>query len=243
MNREKKVKIFKIILMALVIAIFIGVIIYLIPVMKNLSTTEGQLAFKERVSSSGIWGMAALFGLQFAQIFLIILPGEPIEILAGMCYGGIGGLIFITVSAAIITTMIVFLVRKLGRKFVYDFCSEERIKKIENSKLFKNTKKIELIMIILFMVPGTPKDLLVYIAALLPIKPLRFILISTFARFPSVISSTFAGSNLVAGNWKSIIIIYLVTFLLVGLAIFIFNKFDKSKTTSETLKTIQKGIK
>ena len=243
MNREKKVKIFKIILMALVIAIFIGVIIYLIPVMKNLSTTEGQLAFKERVSSSGIWGMAALFGLQFAQIFLIILPGEPIEILAGMCYGGIGGLIFITVSAAIITTMIVFLVRKLGRKFVYDFCSEEKIKKIENSKLFKNTKKIELIMIILFMIPGTPKDLLVYIAALLPIKPLRFILISTFARFPSVISSTFAGSNLVAGNWKSIIIIYLVTFLLVGLAIFIFNKFDKSKTTSETLKTIQKGIK
>ena len=243
MNREKKVKIFKIILMALVVAIFIGVIIYLIPVIKNLSTTEGQLAFKERVSSSGIWGMAALFGLQFAQIFLIILPGEPIEILAGMCYGGIGGLIFITVSAAIITTMIVFLVRKLGRKFVYDFCSEEKIKKIENSKLFKNTKKIELIMIILFMVSGTPKDLLVYIAALLPIKPLRFILISTFARFPSVISSTFAGSNLVAGNWKSIIIIYLVTFLLVGLAIFIFNKFDKSKTTSETLKTIQKGIK
>lgn len=243
MNREKKVKIFKIILMALVVAIFIGVIIYLIPVIKNLSTTEGQLAFKERVSSSGIWGMAALFGLQFAQIFLIVIPGEPIEILAGMCYGGIGGLIFITISAAIITTMIVFLVRKLGRKFVYDFCSEEKIKKIENSKLFKNTKKIELIMIILFMVPGTPKDLLVYIAALLPIKPLRFILISTFARFPSVISSTFAGSNLVAGNWKSIIIIYLVTFLLVGLVIFIFNKFDKSKTTSETLKTIQKGIK
>lgn len=243
MNREKKVKIFKIILMALAVAIFIGVIIYLIPVIKNLSTTEGQLAFKERVSSSGIWGMTALFGLQFAQIFLIVIPGEPIEILAGMCYGGIGGLIFITISAAIITTMIVFLVRKLGRKFVYDFCSEEKIKKIENSKLFKNTKKIELIMIILFMVPGTPKDLLVYIAALLPIKPLRFILISTFARFPSVISSTFAGSNLVAGNWKSIIIIYLVTFLLVGLAIFIFNKFDKSKTTSETLKTIQKGIK
>ena len=120
--------------------------------------------------------MAALFGLQFAQIFLIVIPGEPIEILAGMCYGGIGGLIFITISAAIITTMIVFLVRKLGRKFVYDFCSEEKIKKIENSKLFKNTKKIELIMIILFMVPGTPKDLLVYIAALLPIKPLRFIL-------------------------------------------------------------------
>ena len=240
---SKRVKAFKYVLMVVVILVIIGLIVYLFPVVKNLSTLEGQIEFKNQVSNMGILGYLALFGLQFAQIFLIILPGEPIEILAGMCYGGIGGLIFITISAAIITTMIVFLVRKLGRKFVYDFCSEEKIKKIENSKLFKNTKKIELIMIILFMVPGTPKDLLVYIAALLPIKPLRFILISTFARFPSVISSTFAGSNLVAGNWKSIIIIYLVTFLLVGLAIFIFNKFDKSKTTSETLKTIQKGIK
>ena len=243
MSRKNKVKIFKIILMIMVIAIFIGVIIYLIPVIKNLSTTEGQLAFKERVSNSGIWGIAALFGLQFAQIFLIVIPGEPIEILAGMCYGGIGGLIFITVSAAIITAIIFFLVRKLGRKFVYDFCSEEKIKKIENSKLFKNSKKIELIMIILFMVPGTPKDLLVYIAALLPIKPIRFILISSLARIPSVISSTFVGSNLLKGNWQSVIIIYAITFVIVGVIVFLFSKFDKSKTTSETLKTIQKGIK
>lgn len=110
--------------------------------------------------------------------------------LAGMCYGGLGGLIFVTASAFIISSIIFFMVRKLGKKFVYDFCDEEKVMKIENSKIFKNPKKIEWIMIILFLIPGTPKDLLVYIAALLPIKPLRFILISTFARFPSVISST-----------------------------------------------------
>src|SRR5699024_11005198 len=101
------------------------------------------------------------------------------------------------------TTTIVFLaVRKFGRRFVYSFCSKEKIDKIENSKLFKNPKKIEFIMLILFLIPGTPKDLIVYIAGLLPLKPIRFILISTFARIPSVISSTFAGSNLVAGNWQ-----------------------------------------
>ena len=61
-------------------------------------------------------------------------------------------------------------VRKFGRKFVYSFCSEERIKKIENSKLFKNPKKIEWIMLILFLIPGTPKDLLVYILSLIHIS-------------------------------------------------------------------------
>ena len=148
-----------------------------------------------------------------------------------MCYGGLGGLIFVTASAFIISSVIFFMVRKLGKKFVYDFCDEEKV------------KKIEWIMIILFLIPGTPKDLLVYIAALLPIKPLRFILISTFARFPSVVSSTFAGDNLLEGNWQNSIIIYAVTFLLVGISIFIVNKLDKSKTTEEALRSFQKEIK
>ena len=187
----------------------------------------------------GFLGYLALFGLQFAQIFLIIIPGEPIEILAGMCYGGIGGLIFITVSVFIITAIVFFAVRKLGRNFVYSFCSKERIEKIENSKLFKNPKKIEWIMLILFLIPGTPKDLLVYIGGLLQLDPLRFILISTFARLPSVLSSTFAGSNLVAGNWQFSVIIYAVTFAVVGLAIFIINKFDKDKTAEEAMKIMK----
>ncbi len=239
MDRKTKIKIFKIIIMILVIALLIGITIYLFPVIKNLSTSEGQMEFKNKVNESGFLGMLTLFGLQVAQIFLFILPGEPLEILAGMCYGGIGGTIFITVSVFIISTAIFFIVRKLGRKFVYDFCSEEKVKKIENSKLFKNAKKIESIMLILFIIPGTPKDLLVYIAGLLPIKPFRFIMISTFARLPSVVSSTFAGSNLVAGDWKMSIIIYAMTFLIVGIGIFIINKFDKNKTTSEVIKALK----
>lgn len=239
MDRKTKIKIFKIIIMILVIALLIGITIYLFPVIKNLSTSEGQMEFKNKVNESGFLGMLTLFGLQVAQIFLFILPGEPLEILAGMCYGGIGGTIFITVSVFIISTAIFFIVRKLGRKFVYDFCSEEKVKKIENSKLFKNAKKIESIMLILFIIPGTPKDLLVYIAGLLPIKPFRFIMISTFARLPSVVSSTFAGSNLVAGDWKMSIIIYAMTFLIVGIGIFIINKFDKNKTTSELIKALK----
>ena len=236
---SKKAKTFKYFLMIIVIALLVGLVIYLFPLVKNLSTPNGQVEFKNHIENMGVLGLLALFGLQFAQIFLIIIPGEPIEVLAGMCYGGIGGTIFITVSAFIISTMIFFAVRKFGRRFVYSFCNKERIEKIENSKLFKNPRKIEWIMLILFIIPGTPKDLLVYIAGLLPLKPLRFILISTFARLPSVISSTFAGGSLVNGNWKFSIMIYVVTFILVGIVIFLINKFDKDKTAEEAIKIIK----
>ena len=113
MSRKKKIKRFKILLMAVVLTLFIGITVYLFPVMKNLSTVEGQVAFKEKVDNSGMMGMLSLFGLQIAQIFLIIVPGEPIEILAGMCYGGLWGTVFIMVSAAIISITIYLLVRNL----------------------------------------------------------------------------------------------------------------------------------
>ena len=234
-----KTKILKLVMFVVALVICIGATIYLFPVMRNLSTVEGQVAFKQKVENSGVLGLISLFALEVAQIFLFIIPGEPIEILAGMCYGALWGTFFIMVSAGLISTVIFFLVRKLGKKFVYEFCDENKVKKIENSKLFQNPKKIEMIMLILFLLPGTPKDLLVYIAGLLPIKPTRFIVISTLARFPSVISSTIVGSKIMDGNVKIIVMVYVATFILAGLIILLVNKFDKNKVTKEAIKVIK----
>lgn len=237
--KKQKVKVFKLTMTILAIAIIVGIIIYMFPVMRKLSTKEGQLAFKEKVSSSGILGLLMLFALQVAQIFLIIIPGEPIEILAGMCYGPIWGTVFIMVSAGIISTIIFSLVRKYGKRFVYNFCDKEKVAKIENSKLFKNPNKIEMIMFILFLLPGTPKDLLAYIAGLLPINPVKFVLISVFARFPSVISSTLASANLAVGDWKKSIVMYLSIVFVAIIVILIANKFDKDKLAEKAIKTIK----
>jgi len=236
---SKKTKIFKLILLGIVLGIAIGVTAYLIPVIKELGTPEGQQAFQTRINDSGVLGVLMLFGLQFAQIFLFIIPGEPIEILAGVCYGSIWGTVFIMISAAIISAFIYLLVHKLGRKFIYDFVSKEKIEKIENNKVFQNPKTIRFLIFILFFIPGTPKDLLTYIAALLPIKPIEFIIISTIARFPSVISSTWAGASLLEGNWKASLLIYGVTFLIVAIVVIIMRRFDKDKITDEAIRTIK----
>lgn len=239
MDKKKKLKIFKIMLFIIALIILTVITIYLFPVMKNLSTKEGQIAFKEKATTSGLYGLLLLFIIQVAQIFLFILPGEPIEILAGMCYGWLWGTIFIMISSAIIATLIFWLVRKIGKQFVYDFSDEEKIKKIENNKILQNPKKIELALFILFLVPGTPKDLLTYLAGLLPIKMGRFIVISTIARVPSIITSTIAGANIATGDWKKGIILYFLIVAIVAIALFIFNKFDKDKTTESVLTSIK----
>ena len=94
-------------------------------------------------------------------------------------------------------------------------------------------------MVILFIIPGTPKDIIVYMASLLPINPYRFVAISVIARIPSIISSTLAGANLALGNWHISILVYAATFALVGITMFIVNKFDRSKATEDVLESIK----
>lgn len=239
MRKINKAKMLKLIALILIVTILLIATIYSIPIIKEINTTEGQAQFKEKITQSGIIGVLILFGLELAQVVLAILPGEPIEILAGICFGPIWGTIFLMVSVFIITCMIYFLVKKYGKNFIYEFFPKEKVNKLENSKLFKDPKKIEMVMIILFLMPGTPKDLLVYIGGLLPIKSSRFIAISTLLRFPSIISSTIAGDNIIEGQWKVSILAYAITFLITFMVIFIVNKLDKNKLTEDVIKSIK----
>lgn len=238
-NKNKKLKIVKIVVFVVTILLMIGMTIYLFPVMKNLSTYEGQIAFREKVNNSGIYGFLSLLGLQFAQIFLVVLPGEPLEILAGMCYGAVGGTLFIFFSVALTTTVIFWLTKKFGKELIYDSFGKEKIEKIENSKIFRNPQNIEFIFAICFAIVGTPKDLLTYIGALFPIKPARFIAIATLCRFPSIVSSTIVGQYFSRGNWKISIIVYLITFAITFLIIALVKFFDREKITEKALKELK----
>ena len=239
MKKLNKAKMLKLIALILIIAILAIATIYMMPIIKQINTPEGQEEFKAKITNSGITGILILFGLELAQIVLAILPGEPIEILAGICFGPIWGTIFLMISVFIVTCIIYFLVKKFGRDFIYEFFPKEKVNKLENSKLFKDEKKIELVMIILFLIPGTPKDLLVYIGGLLPIKTSRFLAISTLLRFPSIISSTIAGANILEGQWKAGILAYIITFAITFIVIFIINKLDKNKVTESVIKSMK----
>lgn len=239
MKNSKKSKILKIILTVASVGLFIGLIVYLWPTMKGIATPEGRLIFQEKLNSMGMGKFWVMLALQCAQILLVVLPGEPLEVLSGMCFGTFWGTVFILATVFATTSLIFYMVRKYGKSYLEQFFKKEKIEKIEHSKFFKNPKNIELVMTILFIIPGTPKDLLVYLGGLLPIKPSRFVLISTFARFPSVISSTLVGANILNGNVKMIILIYLITFLVASLVIFLVNKFDKNKITKEAIDVIK----
>ena len=178
-------------------------------------------SFKDWVNSHGIWGPIIFMGLNIVQVLLAIIPGGPFEIGAGLAFGVVKGTLLCDIAMSLGGIITFLFVRKFGIKFVELFTTRE---KIESVKFLKANKKSESLLFLFFLLPGTPKDLFIYIGALLPINPWKFIIISTFARFPSIISSTIAGANLVQGNWLMIVAVYAITFTITGVLVYIFNK-------------------
>lgn len=222
--KNKKIKIIRASILILILLIMIIASIKMFPIFKSIATEEGRNNFKANVESSGVQGVFMIIGLMFAQIFFPILPGEPVELLAGMCFGTWGGLIVLYIGVFLMTLLIYCLVRKFGRDFICTFVSEEKISKIENSEIWNNPTKIRTLLFLSFFIPGLPKDIFVYIGGLLPINPVEFLLISTLSRFPSIISSTIAGSSILYGNWSIILITYAITFLVSGILLLLLNK-------------------
>jgi uncharacterized membrane protein YdjX (TVP38/TMEM64 family) len=217
-NRNKIVKIASVI-------ILVGVLVWLtfqfMPFVLSLKDQASLESFRQDIYRKGILGWLTVLGIQVLQIIVALIPGEPIEVLAGITYGTLGGLFTCLLGALIGSTAIFFTVRWLGHSFVTAFVEGEKLKKL---KFLHNTKRLELVTFILFFIPGTPKDLLTYVAGLTPIKPLRFILISAFARIPSVITSTYAGSTLGQGRIWEFVIIYGITAAVAAIGIFIYNR-------------------
>lgn len=193
---------------ALAGAVVLILILWLMPWFVSLSTEEGREAFQDSIGSMGVWGVFVMLGIQILQVVLAVLPGEPIEVMAGVLYGTWGGLAVCLLGLLIGTAVIFFTVRRLGRSFVERLFSKEKLQRLS---FLQDTKKLELITFILFFIPGTPKDMLTYVAGLTPIRTRDFFLIATLARIPSVITSTYAGGALIRGEFWKMLAVFLIT--------------------------------
>ena len=130
------------------------------------------------------------------QVIFAIIPGEPFELGAGYAFGAIEGCAICLIGIFAASAVIFLAVKRFGRPAAELFIPRE---KLDSIKIFQNKKKLNLIVFIVFFIPGTPKDILTYTVALTPIKTADWLFISTAARIPSIITSTVAG-NVFAQN-------------------------------------------
>ncbi|MDD2427226.1 MAG: VTT domain-containing protein [Eubacteriales bacterium] len=168
----------------------------------------------------------------FIQVILAFFPGEAFEIGAGYAFGGLEGALISIVGILLASVLIFKAVRRFGRPVVELFFTPEQI---DSVKFLQNPKNVTLLTFIIFLVPGTPKDILTYLAGLTPITMKSWIVITTLGRLPSVITSTVGGSLLNSEKYLPAVIVFLLTAFLAFFGVMIYKRVnrqsDKSKGT------------
>ena len=206
--------------------------VLLLPYFGTLLTEEGRAEFKAYIDSIGILGWFVTLGIQLLQIFIAFIPGEPIELMLGFIWGPWIGLITCLLGIFIGTAVVFLLVKKLGRPFVKKIVGD---KDLSTYRFLSDPRNLDMTVFILFFIPGTPKDALTYITALSPINPVRYLIIATIARIPSIITSTLLGDSLAEGNYVMAIIFFAVTAIVSCIGIIFGGKFvSKKKKSHET---------
>lgn len=182
--------------------------------------------FREYIRSFGALGPLVLLGLQILQVFIALIPGEIVETAAGYVLGPWLGTAVCYLGIAVASSLIFTLTRRYGVKLVEVFVSREKI----NELRFLNTaQKRNMLIFLIFFIPGTPKDLLTYFVGLTDIRLRTFLLLSMVARVPSVISSTFGGHLLGEEKYWGAVILYGITGLLSILGMIVYNRHLKKK--------------
>ena len=196
------------------------------PYVKELGTDEGRAEFKAWVDGLDFGGWLVSLGIQLLQIFVAFIPGEPVELLLGYLWGPWLGLLTCLIGIFIGTLTIFLLVRRFGMPFVKKIVGTDDLTKY---KFLANKNKLELTVFVLFFIPGTPKDALTYIAPIAPISPIKYLIIATFARIPSIITSTILGDSIAEGDYILAVAVFVITAIISVLGIIFGNKFIEKK--------------
>ena len=187
-------------------------------------------AFRLRIEESSLNGQLLFIGMVVLQILAAIIPGEPLEIAGGYAFGAIEGTILCLIGGMIGSFLVIMLVRRFGIRLVHVFFPPE---KLETIRFLKSSPKRTVLFLLIFMIPGTPKDLLCYFVGLTDMKLPVLMVICTLGRLPAIVSSTIGGNALGTERYIFAVIVFAVTFLISMTGLIIYNRICKKHNSSE----------
>ena len=202
-RHKKKIQIISLVAIIAVIAM---ATVACIPLIKALHSKAGIAALERKLDNySGIVGVLIFTFIQALQVVIAVIP--PVQVVGGVLFGWFWGGLLSFLGTLLGTMAIFVLVKKFGRPIVEAFVDE---------------KQLTVILIILYLIPGIPKDVISYIVPLTPISKKDFFYYVMPCRLPAIMLSTILGSNVKSGNF-TVALVVLGVALVAGIVGFLFK--------------------
>jgi uncharacterized membrane protein YdjX (TVP38/TMEM64 family) len=170
------------------------------------------------IRSFGPYSPLAYILIQTMQVVVAPIPGGAIEFMGGYLFGVKAGF-FYSVIGSFLGSWIAF---SLARAF--EKLAVEKFVSIQNRKKFDYLIGHEgaILSLLLFFIPGFPKDALCYILGLTPMHMGIFLVISTIGRIPGTLMACLQGGKAFDQQYKSLLILLGISALAI-LAFYIYH--------------------
>ena len=212
MNEKKKTILLRVLIIVAMLAV-VGACVYMYlhfgkSAIELIKDTD---RFKAWIDGFGIWGIIVFVALRVLQTVVKFIPTEPIEIGAGLVWGWFGGFALCLLGNIIGSVIILIMTQRIGTRILRIFRLED---KLQSMRFLQDREKRNRLLFIFYLVPGTPKDTMTYFVGLTDVNWIEFLILSSIARIPAIVSSTICGAFLGANNFLVAAIVFIVTALL-----------------------------
>src|SRR5512140_2571557 len=206
-NNGKKNNALLIRILALLFLIALSFILYETGAFRFFMDKKKILEF---LNSLGPLSFLGFILLQTFQVVAAPVPGEVTGFIGGYLDGPVLGIVLSTIGLTIGSFVAFALSRTLGRPFVEKFVKKETMAKYDYLLHHKGA----FLVFLLFLIPGTPKDLLCYILGLGHLTTKEFLIMSTVGRLGGTVLLTLGGNYIHHHQYRQF-------FTLLGVAIII----------------------
>lgn len=196
MNPSRSRRLHPLLLIAAILLFGLLAVVFREPLMHALTLAYDLLSDREKteafISASGSSAPLVFMAVQLLQVILAPIPGEATGFIGGYLFGAAKGFAYSSISLAAGSLINFFIGRFLGRSFIRRVIPAEKLQRMDQMV----THQGALIIMLLFVFPGFPKDYLCLFLGV-TIMPLKlFLLMATFGRMPGTLMLSLQGAML-----------------------------------------------
>lgn len=146
---------------------------------------------QETIRHKGPWAPFLFIFIQTLQVVIAPIPGNVTTMAGGLLFGPVLGFLYGSIGLILGSSSAFFIARFYGTPFVIKFAGKENYEKYSRYL----TKKSQLALFLLFLLPFFPDDMLCILAGISSLSYGTFLLFVIFARLPGVYVSVFIGNG------------------------------------------------
>jgi uncharacterized membrane protein YdjX (TVP38/TMEM64 family) len=154
----------------------------------------------------GVLAPLVFIAIQALQVIIAPIPGDVTGVLGGFAFGQWLGFAYSTIGLTIGSLFAFWLGRRLGASFVTRVTGPDVWRRLD----FVVEAEGAILCLIIFLVPGLPKDTLCYLFGVSPIPFWVFAVVSTLGRMPGTWMLSAGGAKAAAAQYAELLLLIAV---------------------------------